>query len=71
MNSSDAPQPTSATLSAKIIRKCPTHSDCPLTCKQRRVEDLGEIASCTTTEPAAGADWISRMYHKFFDKESS
>ena len=63
--------PTSGSLSAKLIRKCPTHRDCPLTCNQRRIEDLGEIARFSVDEePAAGAGWVSRMYHKFFDKES-
>jgi len=41
----EAPQPTSGSLEAKIIRACPIHKTCPLTCKQRRVEQLGTIAS--------------------------
>lgn len=41
----DAPQPTSGSLSAKIIRACPTHDHCHLDCKFRQVEELGEIAS--------------------------
>ena len=46
---SDAPQPTSGSLEARIIRKCPSHTDCPMTCKHRQVEDLGTIASFDTT----------------------
>jgi hypothetical protein len=41
-------QPTSGSLSAKIIRACPSHPTCPLTCKSRAVEDLGELASFST-----------------------
>jgi len=63
--------PVAGSLSARIIRRCPTHRDCPLTCKQRRVEDLGEIASFTHELPATGPGWVSRMYHAFFDRESS
>lgn len=50
---SDAPQPTSGSLSAKIIRACTRHTTgkCPLDCKYRVVEDLGEIASFRTTLP--------------------
>ena len=40
----ETPQPTAGSLSAKVIRRCPSHRNCPLTCKQRKVEDLGEIA---------------------------
>jgi hypothetical protein len=43
---SDAPQPTSGSLSAKLIRACPKHHNkCRLDCPRRKVEDLGEIAS--------------------------
>ena len=49
---SDSLQPVAGSLEAKIIRKCPSHQDCPLTCKHRRVEDLGEIASFDTRETA-------------------
>jgi len=42
---SDAPQPVAGSLEATIIRACTVHHMCPLTCKQRRVEHLGEIAS--------------------------
>jgi len=41
----DSLQPTSGNLSARIIRKCPAHTGCPLACPQRQVEDLGEIAT--------------------------
>lgn len=33
-----------ATLEARIIRACRVHKDCPLDCKDRRVEELGVIA---------------------------
>jgi hypothetical protein len=42
----ETPQPTSGSLSAKIIRACEAHANkCPLTCRYRTVEDLGEIAT--------------------------
>ena len=66
---SETPQPTSGSLSAKIIRACPVHKTCPLTCKQRRVEDLGQIATFSE-KPVAGPGWVFRMYRTFFDKES-
>ncbi len=40
-----APEPTSGSLSARIIRACPVHTQCPLECPERTFEDLGEIAS--------------------------
>lgn len=43
--------PVAATLSAKIIRACSVHQMCALTCPQRRVEDLGQIASFDTRPP--------------------
>jgi hypothetical protein len=42
--SDDAPQPTSGSLTALIIRACPVHETCSLKCPRRPVEDLGEIA---------------------------
>ena len=36
--------PQSGSLSARVIRACPTHAECPLDCPERQVEDLGEIA---------------------------
>jgi hypothetical protein len=47
----ETPQPTSASLSAKIIRACTVHMTCPLTCQERQVEDLGEIASFSDANP--------------------
>lgn len=44
----DAPQPTAGSLEAKLIRKCPVHDSCSLTCPRRPFEDLGEIASFDT-----------------------
>lgn len=68
----ETPQPTSGSLSAKIIRACPSHRVCPLTCKQRLVEDLGEIASFSVDAPgAAEPSWLSRVYRQFFAKETS
>lgn len=44
MTSSD--QPTSGSLFAKIIRACQVHANrCSLECPERRVEELGKIAS--------------------------
>jgi hypothetical protein len=40
----DTPQPTSGALTARIIRACPKHPDCPLDCPERNVEELGEVA---------------------------
>lgn len=57
----EAPQPTSGSLEARIIRKCPTHLDCPLTCKQRRVEDLGEIASFDSREESVPPSIVQRL----------
>jgi hypothetical protein len=37
--------PVAGSLSAKIIRACTVHSDCPLECPDRVIEDKGEIAS--------------------------
>lgn len=76
--------PTSGSLSAKIIRACSRHSGkCPLDCKYRKVEDLGEIASfgpsaslpdptegLTTGESPAVTGLVSRIAH-FFRKGST
>jgi hypothetical protein len=69
----ETPQPTSGSLEAKIIRACPTHRDCPLTCKQRRVEDLGEIASFDVQQESSPSSpaWIVEQFTRFFGKESS
>lgn len=65
-------QPTSGSLSAKIIRACTKHNNkCGLDCPRRQVEDLGEIASFSVEPPAAGPGWVSRVYHQFFDKETN
>lgn len=46
---SDAPQPTSGSLEAKIIRACNKHQNkCQLDCPRRKVEDLGQVASFRT-----------------------
>jgi hypothetical protein len=57
----DAPQPTAGSLEARIIRKCPSHTTCPLTCKQRRVEELGTIASFDTREERLPPSIIQRL----------
>jgi hypothetical protein len=41
----ESPQPTSGSLSAKIIRACRVHAQCELECPDRVVEDLGELAT--------------------------
>lgn len=41
----NAPQPMSGSLSARLIRACREHAQCPLDCPSRQVEDLGELAS--------------------------
>jgi len=57
----DAPQPLAGSLEAKIIRACPTHRVCPLTCKQRRVEDLGTIASFDIREDNVPPSIVERL----------
>jgi hypothetical protein len=37
--------PQSGSLSARVIRACPTHAACALECPDRPVEDVGELAS--------------------------
>jgi ribosomal protein RSM22 (predicted rRNA methylase) len=41
----ETPQPTSGSLSARIIRACPKHAQCPLDCPERETRELGEVAS--------------------------
>ena len=48
-------------LEARIIRKCPAHRDCPLTCKQRRVENLGTIASFDTRVESVPPTIVQRL----------
>ena len=62
----DAPQPTSGSLEAKIIRACSVHQDFPLTCKQRKVEDLGTIASFDLRSQPPSRTWIVDQVQKFF-----
>jgi hypothetical protein len=38
-------QPVAGSLSARIIRACTVHAECPLECPERKVEELGTIAS--------------------------
>jgi len=60
-------QPTSASLSAKIIRACTVHRTCPLMCAQRRVEDLGEIASFSSDSkslPRRIGTWLEYITHR-------
>lgn len=63
----DSRQPTAGSLSAKIIRACARHTGkCPLDCKYRTVEDLGEIATFSTPTgdqpPVKG--WLERIFHR-------
>jgi len=63
----DAPQPTSGSLEARIIRACCVHKTCPLTCKRRKVEDLGQIASFDVREdkPHSFIDRLKEVYREF------
>lgn len=67
----ETPQPTSGSLSARIIRKCPTHDHCPLDCKFRQVEDLGEIASFDVRESASAQPSFIERLQQLFRKDSS
>ena len=56
-------------LEAKIIRACPSHRLCPLTCKQRRVEELGTIASFDDRQsPDPSRPWILEQLKTFFGR---
>jgi hypothetical protein len=57
----DASQPTSGSLEARIIRKCPVHATCSLTCPRRSVENLGEIASFTTQADSVPPSIVQRL----------
>lgn len=57
----DTPQPTTGSLEATIIRKCPIHRDCPLTCRQRPVEELGTIASFDLREESIPVSVLHRL----------
>jgi hypothetical protein len=57
----DAPQPTSVSLQARIIRKCPVHPTCSLTCRERKVEELGEIVSFDSTDESAPPSIVQRL----------
>jgi len=37
--------PVAGSLEAKIIRACAVHKNCGTSCPERKVEELGEIAS--------------------------
>jgi len=39
------PQPTSGTLSIRVIRACRVHAECALECPERKVLDRGVVAS--------------------------
>jgi hypothetical protein len=61
----ETPQPVAGSLEARIIRACTVHKMCPVTCPERRVEDLGQIAAFDTREspiPEKGASppsWLA------------
>lgn len=57
----DSLQPTSASLAAKIIRKCPVHDTCSLDCPRRPFEELGTIASFEVREERAPPSIIQRL----------
>jgi hypothetical protein len=52
--------PVAGSLSAKVIRACSVHKLCALTCPQRRVEDLGEVARFHVREPSPEPSWLER-----------
>lgn len=54
-------QPTSGSLSAKVIRACTVHTLCPLTCPRREVEDLGEIATFQVEDESHPPSIIQRI----------
>lgn len=68
----DSQLPTAGSLSARIIRACPMHKTCPLTCPRRPVEDLGEIASFGPPDSAAPSPslprriggWLEHLTHR-------
>jgi hypothetical protein len=68
----DTPQPTSGSLSAKIIRACTRHTTggCPLDCKYRVVEDLGQIASFDTTQESTAQPSFGERVKHLFRKDS-
>jgi hypothetical protein len=41
----DSQIPVSGSLRARIIRACTVHAQCSLECPERRVEDLGQVAT--------------------------
>jgi len=58
----DAPQPTSGSLEARIIRACTKHNNkCGLECPRRKVEDLGTIASFDFPEIERKHSFIDRL----------
>lgn len=64
-----APQPTSGSLSARLVRACLKHNNkCALNCPRRKIEDLGEIASFRAPQPAAGPGLLSRLKRLFSPK---
>jgi hypothetical protein len=52
-------QPVAGTLTAKLIRACPAHADCPLECPERIVEDLGTLAAFDH-RPRGPVAWLRR-----------
>lgn len=53
--------PVAGSLSAKIIRACRAHAQCPLECPERIVEDQGVIASFDNRPRAS---WWARLFKK-------
>lgn len=70
MTDDPAAIPVAGSLSAKIIRACPKHTDCGLECPERQVEDLGEIASFQHRDEEASTI-IDRLKEAYFQWHSS
>jgi hypothetical protein len=69
---SDTPQPTSGSLSAKLIRACPTHKTCALDCKYRQVEDLGELARfAAAEEDPSPKPWLERVLERITPRKDT
>jgi len=61
-NSPAANVPVAGSLEARIIRACTVHASCELTCKERGVEDLGQIASFDV-RARTNRDWRAKFKH--------
>jgi hypothetical protein len=66
MTDDPAAIPVAGSLSAKIIRACPKHKQCALECPERKVEDLGEIASFDTTRSPRDQSILDRLKEAYY-----